>query len=190
MVRVGVYGCFATVLAGHFFTPHAGSRGGAGPLIATYPSFALAFFSRPALTELTATPTSPPTTPPEPAPSALADALRPLAVTEVIASGGGTRNPVLMAMLRAELLSRTALLTSDALGLPVAGKEAYAFAVLGFLTLHGLPGNAPRLHRRRGAARPRLPHPGPAPAGAAAPPATRPRRPGRRPAARGVTFRS
>ncbi|GGZ86316.1 MFS transporter [Streptomyces subrutilus] len=44
----GVYGCFATVLAGHFFTPHAGSPGGAGPLIATYASFALAFFFRPA----------------------------------------------------------------------------------------------------------------------------------------------
>ncbi|GGZ86311.1 anhydro-N-acetylmuramic acid kinase [Streptomyces subrutilus] len=73
----------------------------------------------------------------------VADALRPLAATEVIASGGGTRNPVLMAMLRAELPARTTLLTSDALGLPVAAKEAYAFAVLGFLTLHGLPGNAP-----------------------------------------------
>ncbi|WP_435854486.1 hypothetical protein [Streptomyces subrutilus] len=64
MVRVGVYGCFATVLAGHFFTPHAGSRGGAGPLIATYASFALAFFSlaffsRPALTELTGDPDIP-----------------------------------------------------------------------------------------------------------------------------------
>ncbi|WP_411102868.1 MFS transporter [Streptomyces sp. cmx-4-9] len=48
----GVYGCFATVIAAHFFTPAAGSGtgtggGGAGPLVATYASFALAFFFRP-----------------------------------------------------------------------------------------------------------------------------------------------
>ncbi|MER5811997.1 anhydro-N-acetylmuramic acid kinase [Streptomyces sp. NPDC002033] len=73
----------------------------------------------------------------------VADALRPLRATEVIASGGGTRNPVLMAALREELPPHTALLGSDALGLPAAAKEAYAFAVLGFLTLHGLPGNVP-----------------------------------------------
>lgn len=45
----GVYGCFATVIAAHFFTPATGAgAGGAGPLIATYASFALAFFFRPA----------------------------------------------------------------------------------------------------------------------------------------------
>ncbi|MFG2750990.1 anhydro-N-acetylmuramic acid kinase [Streptomyces xanthophaeus] len=80
----------------------------------------------------------------------VADALRPLAVTEVIASGGGTRNPVLMAMLREELGAGTRMLTSDALGLPTAAKEAYAFAVLGFLTLHGLPGNVPACTGARG----------------------------------------
>ena len=31
-------------------------------------------------------------------------------------------------------------ITSDALGLPAQDKEAYAFALLGFLTAHGLPG--------------------------------------------------
>ncbi|MFB0633327.1 anhydro-N-acetylmuramic acid kinase [Streptomyces sp. AB3(2024)] len=80
----------------------------------------------------------------------VADALRPLGATEVIASGGGTRNPALMAALRAELPPGTALLTSDALGLPAAAKEAYAFAVLGFLTVHGLPGNAPDCTGARG----------------------------------------
>lgn len=80
----------------------------------------------------------------------VADALRPLRVTEVIASGGGTRNPALMRMLREELPPDTALLDSDALGLPAAAKEAYAFAVLGFLTLHGLPGNAPACTGARG----------------------------------------
>ncbi|MEV7341295.1 anhydro-N-acetylmuramic acid kinase [Streptomyces sp. NPDC093544] len=72
----------------------------------------------------------------------VADAARTVRATEVIASGGGTRNPVLMAMLGAELPGVT-LCTSDALGLPSAAKEAYAFAVLGFLTLHGLAGTDP-----------------------------------------------
>ncbi|MFJ4835092.1 anhydro-N-acetylmuramic acid kinase [Streptomyces sp. NPDC088747] len=72
----------------------------------------------------------------------VADAVRTVAATEVIASGGGTRNPALMAMLAAELPGVT-LRTSDALGLPSAAKEAYAFAVLGFLTLHGLAGTEP-----------------------------------------------
>ncbi|MGW0754262.1 anhydro-N-acetylmuramic acid kinase [Streptomyces sp. NPDC002587] len=83
----------------------------------------------------------------------VADALRPYGVTEVLASGGGTRNPVLMAELRQELGSAVRLRTSDAVGLPSAAKEAYAFAVLGYLTLHGLPGTAARC---TGAAGPRV----------------------------------
>ncbi|KOU30809.1 prop [Streptomyces sp. WM6373] len=44
----GVYGCFATVIAANFFTPHPGTPGGgAEALVATYASFALAFFFRP-----------------------------------------------------------------------------------------------------------------------------------------------
>ncbi|MFD0266462.1 anhydro-N-acetylmuramic acid kinase [Streptomyces sp. NPDC127106] len=73
----------------------------------------------------------------------VAAALHPLRATEVFASGGGVRNPVLMGMLREELAGRTAVRGSEELGLPAAAKEAYAFAVLGYLTLHGLPGNAP-----------------------------------------------
>lgn len=72
----------------------------------------------------------------------IADALAPLRPTEVIASGGGTRNPTLMAMLGAHL-GTTRLRTSDELGLPSAAKEATAFAVLGFLTAHGLAGSQP-----------------------------------------------
>ncbi|PWI14135.1 anhydro-N-acetylmuramic acid kinase [Streptomyces sp. Act143] len=72
----------------------------------------------------------------------VADAVRALDATEVIASGGGTRNPTLMRMLGAEL-SGVRLRTSDGLGLPADAKEAYAFAVLGFLTVHGLPGTVP-----------------------------------------------
>jgi anhydro-N-acetylmuramic acid kinase len=72
----------------------------------------------------------------------VADAVRSVAATEVVVSGGGTRNPVLMALLAAELPG-VPLRTSDELGLPSAAKEAYAFAVLGFLTAHGLPGTVP-----------------------------------------------
>jgi anhydro-N-acetylmuramic acid kinase len=72
----------------------------------------------------------------------VADAVRGAGATEVIASGGGTRNPVLMGMLAAELPG-VALRDSGELGLPSAAKEAYAFAVLGFLTLHGLAGTEP-----------------------------------------------
>ncbi|MEU6576591.1 anhydro-N-acetylmuramic acid kinase [Streptomyces sp. NPDC046805] len=72
----------------------------------------------------------------------VADAVRSVGATEVVASGGGTRNPVLMAMLR-ERLPGVPVRTSDKLGLPSAAKEAYAFAVLGFLTVHGLAGTDP-----------------------------------------------
>ncbi|GHG85620.1 anhydro-N-acetylmuramic acid kinase [Streptomyces lanatus] len=72
----------------------------------------------------------------------VADAVRAVGATEVIASGGGTRNPVLMRMLEQQLPG-VVLRTSDELGLPSAAKEAYAFAVLGFLTAHGLPGTVP-----------------------------------------------
>jgi anhydro-N-acetylmuramic acid kinase len=80
----------------------------------------------------------------------VADALRPLGATEVVASGGGTRNPVLMAALRAELAG-TPLRTSDELGMPAAAKEAFAFAVLGFLTVHGVAGTVPACTGARGA---------------------------------------
>ena len=72
----------------------------------------------------------------------LADAVRQVDATELIVSGGGTLNPTLMAMLRGELPG-IGVSTSDQLGLPSAAKEALAFAVLGFLTAHGLPGTIP-----------------------------------------------
>ncbi|HCA86958.1 MAG TPA: anhydro-N-acetylmuramic acid kinase [Streptomyces sp.] len=72
----------------------------------------------------------------------VADAARSVGASEVIASGGGTANPTLMAMLRAELPG-VPLRTSGDLGMPSAAKEAYAFAVLGFLTAHGLAGTVP-----------------------------------------------
>lgn len=60
-------------------------------------------------------------------------------VTEVVASGGGTRNPVLMARLAARTSAR--ITTTGDFGIPPAAKEAYAFAVLGWLAWHGLPGS-------------------------------------------------
>ena len=69
----------------------------------------------------------------------VADAAHRHGVTEVIASGGGVRNPTLMAALAEELAPRSCS-TSDALGLPAQAKEAYAFAVLGFLTHQGRDG--------------------------------------------------
>ncbi|MCX5202842.1 anhydro-N-acetylmuramic acid kinase [Streptomyces sp. NBC_00237] len=102
----------------------------------------------------------------------VADAVRPLGATEVIASGGGTRNPTLMTALRDELGPGAPLRTSDVLGLPSDAKEACAFALLGFLTLHGLPGNVPSCTGARGprvlgtvtpGTRPLLPHPASAP---------------------------
>jgi anhydro-N-acetylmuramic acid kinase len=72
----------------------------------------------------------------------VADAVRSVQATEVIVSGGGTRNPTLMTMLRTALRG-IPLRCSDELGLPSAAKEAYAFAVLGWLTVHGLAGTVP-----------------------------------------------
>ncbi len=72
----------------------------------------------------------------------VADACRAHGVTELVVSGGGARNPVLMRMI-AEELPGVRLLPSDDLGLPSGAKEALAFAVLGFLTVHGLPGAVP-----------------------------------------------
>lgn len=65
-----------------------------------------------------------------------------LDVTEVFASGGGTRNPVLMERLRRRL-EPIRLRRSDDLGLPEAAKEAFAFALIGFCTMSGLPATVP-----------------------------------------------
>lgn len=72
----------------------------------------------------------------------VADACRRARVTQVVASGGGVRNPVLMTAL-AHHLGPITLTTAEAEGLPSAGKEAYLFALLGFLTWNGLPGTIP-----------------------------------------------
>jgi anhydro-N-acetylmuramic acid kinase len=72
----------------------------------------------------------------------VANALHPFDLVEVIASGGGTRNPALMERLRARL-GDTDLVPSGDRGLPADAKEAVLWALLGFLTWHGLPGSTP-----------------------------------------------
>jgi len=65
-------------------------------------------------------------------------------VRRVIASGGGTRNPVLLAMMR-ERLSPAVVETSSAMNLDPDAKEAIAFAVLGYETLRERAANLPRV---------------------------------------------
>jgi len=76
----------------------------------------------------------------------------PLAKTEWIAAGGGVRNQTLMRMLRAGLEPLGVKVRSmEELGIPSQAKEAVAFALLGWLGWHRLPGNLPSA---TGAARP------------------------------------
>lgn len=72
----------------------------------------------------------------------VADALERYDVPEVVASGGGTSNPTLMGILQ-EDAPRVRLRTIEDWGIPSGAKEAYAFALIGFLSVHGLPGNVP-----------------------------------------------
>jgi anhydro-N-acetylmuramic acid kinase len=60
-------------------------------------------------------------------------------VSEVVASGGGVRNPALMEALRRQL-DGVPLVTTDDRGLPSDAKEAVLWALLGWLSWHGLPG--------------------------------------------------
>ena len=72
---------------------------------------------------------------------------------EVIASGGGCHHPGLMAALQRNLGARGRahpLRRFDELFFPGDAKEAVAFALLGYLTLHGQPGNLPAATGARG----------------------------------------
>lgn len=74
----------------------------------------------------------------------VADACWEHQVSAVIASGGGTRNPTLMAALREELGPQVTVQTTDeALGLPEGAKEACLMALIGWLSWHGLPATLP-----------------------------------------------
>ncbi len=58
---------------------------------------------------------------------------------EVVASGGGVHNPALMEAVRRRL-DGVPLVTSDERGIPAEAKEVVLWALLGFMTWHGLAG--------------------------------------------------
>jgi anhydro-N-acetylmuramic acid kinase len=70
------------------------------------------------------------------------DLPRGAASAELITCGGGANNPMLITQLQ-EALPECRLLTADEAGFPGRAIEAAAFALLAYLTAHGLPGNLP-----------------------------------------------
>ena len=73
-------------------------------------------------------------------------------IHDLIVSGGGARNPLIMAQLAAALPD-IEIVTSDHLGVPTDAKEAFAFALLANETIHGRPSNLPSA---TGASRPAI----------------------------------
>ena len=63
-------------------------------------------------------------------------------VSDLIVSGGGARNPLLVAYLVA-LLPSLKIISADEFGVPGDAKEAFAFAVLAYETWHGHTNNLP-----------------------------------------------
>jgi anhydro-N-acetylmuramic acid kinase len=64
--------------------------------------------------------------------------------TELLVAGGGAKNKTLMRWLTEKFVPMgVSVGTTEAAGLAVEAKEAAAFALLGWLTWHGLPGNVP-----------------------------------------------
>ena len=63
-------------------------------------------------------------------------------IRQLLVSGGGARNPLILAQLSAALAG-IEVATTDSLGLPGDAKEAFIFALLADQTLHGRPANLP-----------------------------------------------
>jgi anhydro-N-acetylmuramic acid kinase len=63
-------------------------------------------------------------------------------IAQLIVSGGGARNPLILAQLSA-LLPSVQILPSASLGIPEQAKESYAFALLAYETFHRRPANLP-----------------------------------------------
>lgn len=72
-----------------------------------------------------------------------------LSPDHVFLSGGGVRNTTLMARI-AHLVAPRPVQPTDALGVPSDAKEAVAFALIGWMTLHGLPASIPSVTGARG----------------------------------------
>jgi anhydro-N-acetylmuramic acid kinase len=88
-------------------------------------------------------------------------------VHQLIVSGGGANNPLILAQLAAALAQHAAplqgtgksssagsveIVRSSALGVPTDAKEAYAFALLAHETFHHRPSNLPSATGARGPA--------------------------------------
>jgi anhydro-N-acetylmuramic acid kinase len=63
-------------------------------------------------------------------------------IHQLIVSGGGTRNPLIMGQISAAL-PRIQIVPSSQLGVLEDAKEAFAFAILAYETFHGRPSNLP-----------------------------------------------
>ncbi len=63
-------------------------------------------------------------------------------VDELIVSGGGTRNTLMMVYLAA-ILRGFSIVSSDHFGIQPEAKEALAFAILAYESIHGRPNNLP-----------------------------------------------
>src|SRR5271167_899539 len=72
-------------------------------------------------------------------------------IRQLIVSGGGAKNPLLLAQLSAAL-SGIEILPSSHFGIPEDAKEAFAFALLAYESFHRRPGNLPSATGARGPA--------------------------------------
>jgi anhydro-N-acetylmuramic acid kinase len=73
-------------------------------------------------------------------------------IAQLIVTGGGGRNPLLCAQIAAELPG-VELISSDEFGVPGDAKEAFAFALFAYETVHRRPANLPSA---TGASRPAI----------------------------------
>src|SRR5580700_2400077 len=72
-------------------------------------------------------------------------------IDQLIVSGGGARNPLLLAQLTAAL-GTMEILQSSRVGIPEDAKEAFAFALLAYESFHQRPSNLPSATGARGPA--------------------------------------
>jgi anhydro-N-acetylmuramic acid kinase len=75
--------------------------------------------------------------------------LRKTKIHQLIVSGGGAHNPLILAQLSAALPG-IEVLPSSRLGIPEDAKEAFAFALLAYETVHQRPANLPSATGARG----------------------------------------
>jgi len=72
-------------------------------------------------------------------------------IHQLIVSGGGAKNPLLMAQLAAAL-GKMGILTSSLFSIPEEAKEAFAFALMAYETFHQRTSNLPSATGARGSA--------------------------------------